>query len=149
MKRHFDLEKVAAAIEADMGEALPDIRQALAEVQSGVGARVTTPEQILLRQARQKTGLSQAEFARRIETPVTTLRDWEQGRFKPPAQLRAEFDTLLAGRDAAGVVHHCGSGVSAVPNVIAMELAGYAPAALYGGSWSEWSRTPGLPVAKG
>ena len=71
------------------------------------------------------------------------------GRFKPREQLQAEFDALLAGRDAAGVVHHCGSGVSAVPNVLAMELAGYPPAALYGGSWSEWSRTPGLPMAQG
>ena len=71
------------------------------------------------------------------------------GRFKPREQLRTEFEQLLAGHDPAGVVHHCGSGVSAVPNVLAMELAGYAPAALYAGSWSEWSRTPGLPVAKG
>lgn len=71
------------------------------------------------------------------------------GHFKPAAQLKAEFDALLAGRDPAGVVHHCGSGVSTVPNIIAMELAGYAPTALYAGSWSEWSRTPGLPVAKG
>lgn len=84
MKRQFDIEKVAKAIEADMGEALPDIRQALAEVKEGAGARVTTPEQILMRQARQKTGLSQIEFANRIATPVATLRDWEQGRFKPP-----------------------------------------------------------------
>ena len=71
------------------------------------------------------------------------------GRFKPREQLQAEFDALLAGRDAVGVVHHCGSGVSAVPNVLAMELAGYPPDALYGGSWSEWSRTPGLPMAQG
>ena len=70
------------------------------------------------------------------------------GRFKSPAQLKTEFAALLAGRDPAGVVHHCGSGVSTVPNIIAMELAGYAPTALYAGSWSEWSRTPGLPVAK-
>ena len=71
------------------------------------------------------------------------------GRFNSPAQLKTEFAALLAGRDAAGVVHHCGSGVSTVPNIIAMELAGYPPVALYAGSWSEWSRTPGLPVAKG
>lgn len=71
------------------------------------------------------------------------------GRFKSPGQLRTEFDALLAGRDPAGVVHQCGSGVSAIPNLVAMELAGYAPAGLYAGSWSEWTRTPGLPVEKG
>jgi thiosulfate/3-mercaptopyruvate sulfurtransferase len=71
------------------------------------------------------------------------------GRFKPAEQLRSEFEQLLAGRDPRSVVHHCGSGVSAVPNLIAMEIAGFAPTALYAGSWSEWSRTPGLPVEKG
>ncbi|MES2936137.1 MAG: sulfurtransferase [Pseudomonadota bacterium] len=71
------------------------------------------------------------------------------GRFKPPAQLRAEFEQLLAGKPAESVVHHCGSGVSAVPNVIAMELAGFGPTALYAGSWSEWCGDPKRPVEKG
>jgi thiosulfate/3-mercaptopyruvate sulfurtransferase len=71
------------------------------------------------------------------------------GRFKPAPQLRAEFDQLLGGRDPASVVHHCGSGVSAVPNVIAMELAGLGPTALYAGSWSEWCRDPSRPLEKG
>ncbi len=71
------------------------------------------------------------------------------GHFKPAAQLRAEFDALLAGRDPATVVHHCGSGVSAVPNIIAMEVAGLGRTALFAGSWSEWSNDPRLPVAKG
>lgn len=84
MKRNFDLEAVARAIEADAGEALPDIRTALAEVKTGNIGRITTPEQILLRQARAKAGLTQLEFAKRIDTPAATLRDWEQGRFAPP-----------------------------------------------------------------
>ena len=71
------------------------------------------------------------------------------GKFKPPAQLRQEFEALLAGRDPRGVVHHCGSGVSAVPNVIAMELAGLGPTALYTGSWSEWCSDRSRPVEKG
>ena len=71
------------------------------------------------------------------------------GRFKSPDELRAEFETLLAGRDPATVVHHCGSGVSAVPNVLAMEVAGLGRAPLYAGSWSEWCNTPGLPCAQG
>ncbi|PUE11274.1 sulfurtransferase [Limnohabitans sp. T6-5] len=72
-----------------------------------------------------------------------------QGFFKPTDVLKAEWEQVLAGRNAETVIHHCGSGVTAVPNLLAMELAGYPPAALYAGSWSEWSRTPGLPCAQG
>ncbi|MBX3657639.1 MAG: sulfurtransferase [Ramlibacter sp.] len=71
------------------------------------------------------------------------------GRFKPASELRAEFDQLLGGRDPASVVLHCGSGVSAVPNLIAMELAGLGQPALYAGSWSEWCTDPSRPVEKG
>ena len=81
--KKIDIEKVATAIEADAGESLPDLRQALAEAKAGAG-RVTTSDQILVRQAREKSGLTQAVFAERIATPVATLRDWEQGRFAPP-----------------------------------------------------------------
>ncbi|HEY8908622.1 MAG TPA: sulfurtransferase [Rhodoferax sp.] len=73
----------------------------------------------------------------------------DQGFFKPADQLRAEFDALLAGRDPATVVHHCGSGVSAVPNILAMELAGLGRTGLYAGSWSEWCSDAARPVAQG
>ena len=71
------------------------------------------------------------------------------GRFKSAARLREEFDRLLDGRDPATVVHQCGSGVSAVPNLLAMQIAGLGPTALYAGSWSEWSSTPGVPTRQG
>ena len=71
------------------------------------------------------------------------------GKFKPAAQLKAEFETLLGGRDPASVVHHCGSGVSAVPNLLAMQIAGLGPTGLYAGSWSEWCSDPDRPVAQG
>ena len=71
------------------------------------------------------------------------------GKFKPAALLRAEFDTLLAGRDASSVVHQCGSGVSALPNLIAMEVAGLGRSGLYAGSWSEWCSDPARPVERG
>lgn len=71
------------------------------------------------------------------------------GVFKTAGQLKSEFDTVLAGRDPATVVHHCGSGVSSVPNILAMEVAGLGRTALYAGSWSEWCSDPSRPVAQG
>jgi thiosulfate/3-mercaptopyruvate sulfurtransferase len=72
-----------------------------------------------------------------------------EGFFKSPEVLRAEFEKLLAGRDPSTVVHHCGSGVSTLPNMLAMELAGLGVTRLYPGSWSEWCNTPGMACAKG
>lgn len=71
------------------------------------------------------------------------------GKFKPAEELNTEFAKLLAGRDPSTVVHHCGSGVSAVPNVLAMQIAGFGPTGLFAGSWSEWVSDASRPVAKG
>ena len=83
-----------------------------------------------------------------LNRPYTTNLN-AQGFFKSPAELKAEFEALLGGRDAARVIHHCGSGVSAVPNVLAMKIAGYPATQLFAGSWSEWSNRADLPVAQG
>ncbi|MCU0952290.1 MAG: sulfurtransferase [Burkholderiaceae bacterium] len=85
--------------------------------------------------------------------PGAVNRFWQSnlqdGRFKPAAQLRAEFDALLAGRAPSQVIHQCGSGVTAAHNILAMERAGLPGSALYAGSWSEWIRDRARPVATG
>jgi thiosulfate/3-mercaptopyruvate sulfurtransferase len=43
----------------------------------------------------------------------------------------------------------CGSGVTACHLLLAMEVAGLRGGRLYPGSWSEWSRDPARPVARG
>ncbi|MBV6274181.1 sulfurtransferase [Alcaligenaceae bacterium CGII-47] len=71
------------------------------------------------------------------------------GRFKPAQVLREEFLAVLGSRIDAGVVHQCGSGITACHNLFAMELAGLHGTALYPGSWSEWCSDPSRPVATG
>ncbi len=71
------------------------------------------------------------------------------GRFKPAAALRTEFEALLGREPAAQTVHQCGSGVTACHNLLAMEHAGLAGSRLYPGSWSEWSSDPSRPIARG
>jgi thiosulfate/3-mercaptopyruvate sulfurtransferase len=71
------------------------------------------------------------------------------GRFKPAAELRAEWLAVLAGVSPDQVVHQCGSGISACHNILAMEVAGLTGSRLYAGSWSEWCADPARPVAQG
>lgn len=73
----------------------------------------------------------------------------EQGKFKTPMQLAAEFRELLAGREAKDVVVMCGSGVTACHNLLAMERAGLRGARLYADSWSGWINDTSRPVATG
>ena len=69
------------------------------------------------------------------------------GRFRPPAELRAAFEALVPEPGAA--IMQCGSGVTACHNLLALEVAGMSGAALYPGSWSEWCADPARPVATG
>jgi thiosulfate/3-mercaptopyruvate sulfurtransferase len=71
------------------------------------------------------------------------------GRFLPPAGLLERWQATLAGRDPSTAVCMCGSGVTACHDLLALEHAGLAGARLYPGSWSEWIRDPGRPVARG
>ncbi|KDB09323.1 3-mercaptopyruvate sulfurtransferase [Burkholderia sp. lig30] len=71
------------------------------------------------------------------------------GRFKSGHELRETFSALLDGTEPNRVILQCGSGVTACHNALAMEIAGLHGAALYPGSWSEWSADPARPVATG
>jgi thiosulfate/3-mercaptopyruvate sulfurtransferase len=71
------------------------------------------------------------------------------GRFKPPAALRSEFEAAIGARVPLDVVHYCGSGVTACHNLLAMEIAGLSGSRLYAGSWSEWCSDATRPVATG
>ncbi len=73
----------------------------------------------------------------------------EYGRFRPAAELLARYAEVSATPQAGAagqVAAYCGSGVTAVHDIIAMEIAGI-PAALYPGSWSGWITDPRRPVA--
>ena len=80
-----------------------------------------------------------------VSAPTTGNLDAE-GRFLPAAELRARFAAL--GADGSRpVAAYCGSGVTAAHEVAALAIAGI-DAALYPGSWSQWSNLD-LPVATG
>jgi thiosulfate/3-mercaptopyruvate sulfurtransferase len=68
------------------------------------------------------------------------------GGFRSAKELKAHFEELGAADRPVAV--YCGSGVTAAHEVAALAVAGIE-AALYPGSWSQWSNHPERPVATG
>ncbi len=71
----------------------------------------------------------------------------KHGRFLAPEALRARFHALGVP-DSGDLAVYCGSGVTASHEIAALTIAGF-PAALYPGSWSQWSNHPERKVAVG
>jgi thiosulfate/3-mercaptopyruvate sulfurtransferase len=71
------------------------------------------------------------------------------GRFRPPEQLKELYEAAGVPTDGSReIAVYCGSGVTAVHDILALETIG-VPAALYPGSWSGWITDPTRPVARG
>lgn len=81
-----------------------------------------------------------------VSAPTTENLD-DTGRFLPARDLRRRFARLGADAETPTAVY-CGSGVTAAHQIAALEIAGIA-AALFPGSFSEWSNDPSLPVETG
>lgn len=71
----------------------------------------------------------------------------EDGRFLSAEELRERF-AALGAVPGTPVAVYCGSGVTAAATAAALEIAGI-DAALFPGSWSQWSADPARPVATG
>ena len=72
------------------GEALGlKLLQSVREMKAGVAVRVTQVELNDVAQARQGTGLSQAQFAEAVHIFKRTLQEWEQGLRSPSGAAQA------------------------------------------------------------
>ncbi|OKL37948.1 sulfurtransferase [Domibacillus mangrovi] len=67
----------------------------------------------------------------------------EGTKWKTKEEQASRFEHI---RKDEPVIVYCGSGVSATPNVLALQMAGYKNVKLYPGSYSEWSSDTSRPV---
>lgn len=77
----------------------------------------------------------------------TTANLRPDGIFLPEEELRRRFSAVGVS-EGAPVAVYCGSGVTASHEIAALAAAG-VDAALYPGSWSQWSADPLRPAATG
>ena len=61
----------------------------------------TTDPAAFVRNVRARCGLTQAAFADRIEVPVETVRNWEQGKRSPRGPARALLKLIDRAPEAA------------------------------------------------
>jgi len=54
-----------------------------------------------VRRVRRRLGLTQQEFARRIDVPLDTIRNWEQGKRYPTGAAKALLKILDKAPEAA------------------------------------------------
>lgn len=71
----------------------------------------------------------------------------EKGYFLSADKLKEAFEPIVENANNHQIVNMCGSGISAVHNMLAMEIAGLGDSKLYLGSWSEWIRDSKRPIA--
>ncbi|WP_223622999.1 sulfurtransferase [Microbacterium sp. EST19A] len=70
-----------------------------------------------------------------------------EGRLLDPETVRANF-AAVGVTPGASVAAYCGSGVTAAHTALILSEVGI-DAKVFPGSWSQWSNTPGRPVATG
>jgi thiosulfate/3-mercaptopyruvate sulfurtransferase len=95
-----------------------------------------------------RPGIRSGHIPGALNLPYNNLFDAATGTMKPLDELKQAF--AAAGVDTAKpIVTSCGSGVSAAVLTLALYRLGVADTALYDGSWSEWGKADGPPIATG
>jgi putative transcriptional regulator len=82
MRPRIDRAKIDATAEAD-------IRRHMLEDDGQDGALAGFAPVIPPKLLRKRLGMTQAEFARALRVPLSTLRNWEQGRVLPDPAARS------------------------------------------------------------
>lgn len=100
------------------------------------------PEQIVLidsREPKRYLGIEEPIDKKAGHIPGAINKPWmegfKDGRYKQPAEQNERFAGLSKDRE---FIVYCGSGITAVPNFIALKEAGYEKVRLYAGSFSDW-----------
>jgi putative transcriptional regulator len=94
LKPRIDRARIDATTETDIRRQMREDGQEDADL---AGFSPVIPPQLL----RKRLGMTQAEFARALRIPLSTLRNWEQGRVLPDPAARSLLAIVARSPKAA------------------------------------------------
>ncbi|MFC0140580.1 3-mercaptopyruvate sulfurtransferase [Erwinia mallotivora] len=93
-----------------------------------------------------RAGLHRGHIPRSLNVPWNELV--ENGQLKPATELRAILQHHGVSLSEP-VIASCGSGVTAIVLILALNTLGVRDVRLYDGSWAEWGSRDDLPISLG
>lgn len=105
--------KMGPAAEHDMLVGRVDAARLDATTESDIAAQAAQDDRqatqdagLFARRVRRRLGLSQTEFAKRIDVPLETIRNWEQGKRSPTGAAKSLLKVLDKAPEAALAALH-------------------------------------------
>lgn len=131
----------------------PSVQQHLLVTMDGLKEKINNKENITLIDSREEKRYAGAEeLVDPIAGHIPTAQNyfWKEGltaegHFKSKEAQEERFASLQKEKET---IVYCGSGVTACPNVLALQMAGFEHVKLYAGSWSDWISYPENEIKK-
>lgn len=136
-------EHYRANYRAGLLRGLGDVRDNIAS-QRELVLDARPPDRFFARAPEPRAGIRGGHIPGSISVPSSELLN-ANGTLKSSAQLRALL-TAAGVTPGRSIVTSCGSGVMASLLALAVDVAGFGPAAVYDGSWTEWGGRADTPI---
>jgi len=139
-ERHFTARKNSALVRdlSDMMAAVESKRPQVADARAKGRFEGKEPELRPVPRLGHMPGASNVPYATLIN---------EDGTMRSATELRATFEGAGVKPEKPAITT-CGSGVTACILALGLAILGNEYAAVYDGSWAEWSAAPSAPVAQ-
>ncbi|MBO1578476.1 sulfurtransferase [Bacillus sp. XF8] len=132
---------------------IPNVQDNMLVTMEGVKERIRTNADITLidsREPKRYAGAEELVDPQAGHIPTAENYFWKDGitavgQFKGKEEQEERFRLLNKEKET---IVYCGSGVTACPNVLALQTAGFRNVKLYAGSWSDWISYPENQIAK-
>ncbi|KFN02580.1 sulfurtransferase [Bacillus clarus] len=132
---------------------IPKIQEELLVTMEDVKEKIRTNADVILidsREPKRYAGIEELVDPKAGHIPTAKNYFWkdgiqESGQFKNKDEQQGRFKHLNKEKET---IVYCGSGVTACPNIVALQIAGFEDVKLYAGSWSDWISYPENQISK-